>query len=241
MEAQSKRLWIVTVSNITATILFLVVFYAATYASTFVRVMIANWPTFILLLISLALSVAGLRLTKRPASSTSRRVALVVNGGALVLDSLIILGLGTMFAASPMERLLSFMRSPADRAIQEDLIRESVFWYRLEHVQGNGPFFLSIDGKDPSDTFMARFATSSKAVKKASGSYFEKDGWLRDRSTGEKGMEFSVKQISWLSSDSVEIHGGTYCGGLCADGGIYRLRKKGGRWEVKGYEEQWVS
>lgn len=44
----------------------------------------------------------------------------------------------TLCASIP--QLLSFLRSPADRAIQEDDIRESVFRNRLEHVQGNGPF-----------------------------------------------------------------------------------------------------
>jgi hypothetical protein len=135
-------------------------------------------------------------------------------------------------------------RSPADRAIEEDDIRESVFRYRIEGVKRNGPFFLSINGKDPSETFMARFGTSNKIVKKGSGSYFKKDpfpGWLRDRSTDQEGMSFSVGSISWLSSDRVEVRGRMYCGGLCADAGIYRLRKMKGRWVVDQYEVQMVS
>jgi hypothetical protein len=95
METQSKRLWIVTLSNIAVAILFFVVIYFAMFA----RVVLASWPTFILLLISLAVSITALRLTKRSASSTSRRVAFAVNGSALALDSLIILGLGTIFAS----------------------------------------------------------------------------------------------------------------------------------------------
>jgi len=137
-----------------------------------------------------------------------------------------------------------FFSRPADRAIQENDIRESVFRYRMEHLNGNGPIFLSIDGKDPSDTFMARFAELNKTVKKASGSYFKKEpfpGWLRDRSTDEKGMTLSVDCISWMSLDRVEVRGGMYCGGLCADGGVYRLRKKDGRWVVEQYEVQMVS
>jgi|SRR5579864_2340899 len=240
MEAQSKRLWIVTLSNIVVTILFIIVVYCALFA----RVVLADWPTFILLLIGLALSVIGLRLTKRVASSTSRRVAFAVNGCALALDSLIVLGLGTMFAAAPMERFLSFLRSPANRAIQEDDIRESVFRYRMDVPHRDGPFFLSIDGKDPSDTFMARFANADRKVKKASQSYFRKDpppGWLRDRSTDEQGVSFSVGTISWLSLDRVEVRGGMYCGGLCADWGIYRLKKKSGRWAVEDYKVEGVS
>lgn len=240
MEAQSRRLRIVTLSNVAITILFVVVIYFA----MFVRVVLAAWPTLILLLIGLGLSVTGLRFTKRVVSRTPRRVAFVVNGCALALDSVIILGLGAMFAVAPMERFLSFLRSSADRAIQEDDIRESVFRYRLDHPHREGPFFLSIDGKDPSDTFMARFASADRKVKKASQSYFKSTlprTGLRDRSTDEHGVWFSVGAISWLSLDRVEVGGGMYCGSLCADGGIYRLKKKAGRWEVESYEEKWVS
>jgi hypothetical protein len=133
-----------------------------------------------------------------------------------------------------------FWRIPADRAIQEDNIRESVFRYRIEPWQGNGPFLLSVDRKDPNDAFMARFATLNGTVKKASASYF-KEGWLRDRSTDEKAVAFSVDSICWRSLDRVEVRGGMYCGGLCADGGIYRLRRKNGRWVVEEYERQWDS
>ena len=38
---------------------------------------------------------------------------------------------------------LHFLRNPADRAIQEDDIRD--FRYRIERAGGSGPFFLSID------------------------------------------------------------------------------------------------
>jgi hypothetical protein len=240
VEAHSKRLWIVTLSNVAVTILFIVVIYGA----VFVRVLLAGRPTFILLLIGLALSVTGLRFTKRVVSRTPRRVAFVVNGCALALDSLIILGLGTVFAEAPIERFLSSLRSPADRAIQEDDIRESVFRYRMGYPKRNCPFFLSIDGKDPSDAFMRRFAALGRTVKKESESYFKKDQsnrWLRDRSTGEEGVAFSVGPISWLSSDRVEVSGGMYCGILCADGGVYRLKKKEGHWVVDEYKEQWVS
>ena len=141
--------------------------------------------------------------------------------------------------------VLFVSRSPTDRAIEEDDIRESIFRYRIEGAKGNGPFFLSINGEDPSETFMARFAISNKiAVKKASGSYFKEQpspGWLRDRSTDKEAIYFSVGSISWMSLDRVEVRGGMYCGGRCADAGIYRLRKKKDRWVVDQYEVQMVS
>jgi len=78
-------------------------------------------------------------------------------------------------------------------------------------MKGNGPFFLSIDGKDPSDTFMTRFVMLNVPPKKESESYFKKEpfpGWLRDRSTDEKAMMFSVGYIRWKSVHRVEVHGG---------------------------------
>jgi hypothetical protein len=135
-------------------------------------------------------------------------------------------------------------RTAADRLIQEDDIRESVFRYRIDYPKRNCPVFLSIDAKDPSDAFMRRFAASGRTVKKASESYFKEDpapGWLRDRSTDEEGVAFSVGPISWQSSDQVEVRGGMYCGGLCADAGIYKLKKKERHWVVVEYKELMVS
>jgi hypothetical protein len=55
----------------------------------------------------------------------------------------------------------------ASRSIEEDRIREAVLRYLIEstvrlHV------FLKIDGKDPSDRFMAQFADLNRAVEKGS-------------------------------------------------------------------------
>jgi hypothetical protein len=124
-----------------------------------------------------------------------------------------------------------------DRATDEDNIREAVFRYRMNEMKGDSPIFLSINGKDPSDTFMARFADSKKGLKKASQSYVKKDPFpsLRDRATGQPGMSFSVGAITWVSSNHAEVRGGMYCGGLCADGGEYLLEKKQGHWVVTKY------
>ena len=145
--------------------------------------------------------------------------------------------------ASAPDSILAW-RSPVDRSLQEDDIRESIIRYRMERLKGGGPVFLSIGDKDPSDSFMARFAGSKNKVKKASQSYFKKDpfpGWLRDRSTDEQGISFSVSSINWLSTDRVEARGGMYCGGLCADAGTYRVEKKRGRWVVVDYKVEMVS
>lgn len=132
-------------------------------------------------------------------------------------------------------------RAPVDRAAQEDDIRETVFRYRMDRTKADGPFFLRIDGKDPTDTFMERFKNSTKIVKKATESYFKMDpppGWVRDRSTDLQGMSFSVGSISWLSPLRVEVSGGMHCGALCGDRGTYLLQNKEGHWVVIEYKVQ---
>ena len=131
-------------------------------------------------------------------------------------------------------------RAPADRMIQEDDIREAVFRYRIESENPSARVFLRIDGKDPSDTFMTRFAESNPPVKKSSGAYLKSPS-LRDRFTGEQAVDLSVGSISWISVDRVELPGSSYCGIRCADTGIYRVVKKNGRWLVEKYEIHFIS
>jgi hypothetical protein len=61
-----------------------------------------------------------------------------------------------------------FAKQSPDRAVEEHNVREAVFRYRMIGWKSKGPFFLSIDGKDPIDSFMARFASSKMTVKKES-------------------------------------------------------------------------
>jgi hypothetical protein len=124
--------------------------------------------------------------------------------------------------------------------IQEDDIREAVFRYRISSKNSNSRVFLRIDGKDPSDTFMARFADLNPPVEKASGARL-KSTWLRDGLTGEQAVELSVGSISWISVDRVEVPGSSYCGMRCADVGIYRVVKRNGHWVVEQYEVKGIS
>src|ERR1700680_2277700 len=59
-----------------------------------------------------------------------------------------------------------------DLHTQEDDIREAIFRYRIGTEKSTTTIFLSINGKDPSGEFMARFSNSQLPVKKASGSHF---------------------------------------------------------------------
>jgi len=127
---------------------------------------------------------------------------------------------------------------------QEDDIREAIFRYRIGAKQSTSSIFLRIDGKDPSDEFMVRFLNSKLHVKKASGSYFKKDpfpGYLCDRTTGKEAIEYSVGSIRWIDDERVEVQGGMYCGGLCADAGTYRVTKKNDYWTVEKYDVRMIS
>lgn len=85
MEAQSKRLWIVTLANIAVICLWL-------------SALDRDWLFYTLPLIGLALSVTGLWFAKGVASRASRRVASVVNWSAFALDLVIILASATRFS-----------------------------------------------------------------------------------------------------------------------------------------------
>jgi hypothetical protein len=145
--------------------------------------------------------------------------------------------------AAPAPPLLT-VRIPPNRIFEEDDIREAVFQYLIEIRKFPGQVFLSIDGNDPSDAFMSRFSDEKNFPTKISRSYFKKDpfpGWLRDRTTNEKGVGFNVSSISWISTIEVEVKGGSYCGGLCADAGVFKVTKKNGRWKVDYYRIRLVS
>lgn len=106
MEARSKWLWTVTVANVAFAALLLLVIYNIMLALAVLAPEISGWPLYVLLPIGLALSVTGLRFTKGVASRALRRGASVLNGCALALDLLVVLGLATMFFGSTKERFL---------------------------------------------------------------------------------------------------------------------------------------
>ncbi len=106
MEAQSKWLWTITIPSAVVASLLMVVVHSIMLALAVIAPEISGWPLFILLPISLVLSVTGLRFAKTSVSSVARRVAFVINGFALAFDLLIILSVATIFFGSTSERFL---------------------------------------------------------------------------------------------------------------------------------------
>lgn len=103
-------------------------------------------------------------------------------------------------------------------------------------------FFVEIDGKDPSDDFIKRFADVPRTIKKVSEEVPNKGPHQPiDKSTRRAGIVFSAEHLRWSCSDSVELEGGYYCGGLCAAGTTYKLRRENGKWVIKSSQMNWIS
>jgi hypothetical protein len=82
---------------------------------------------------------------------------------------------------------------------------------------------------------MRRFKGIPRQIKPASQGYFEKEpfpGWLHDKDSGERAIEFHVSSVIWKSDSLVEAKGGYYCGGLCAVMYVFKLEMQKGKWVV---------
>jgi hypothetical protein len=96
-------------------------------------------------------------------------------------------------------------------------------------------YFVSLNGKDPSDEFVKRFSDVPRIVKKASSSQIRMSGssGVLDRETQQTGIIFKANAIRWLQADTVEVDGGYYCGGRCASAITFTVHQEAGHWEVK--------
>jgi hypothetical protein len=96
-------------------------------------------------------------------------------------------------------------------------------------------FYVSINGKDPSDAFMERFLNIPGTVKKVSSSKIDEQRMnaVIDKSTGQPGIIFRADEVRWLGENSVEVNGGYFCGGLCAAAITLKLEREEGKWIVK--------
>jgi hypothetical protein len=140
-----------------------------------------------------------------------------------------------------LSNLLPPSPSPVFQIQEQDVqeISETIFRYCIRQHGSTGIFFLSIDGKDPTNEFMERFS-GPLLVKKVSGSHVT-DGWLRDRTTGKRAMLLSLGGVRRLGPNVFEVKGGSYCGARCADGGVYRVAKRNGHWLVEQYDIHFES
>ena len=121
-------------------------------------------------------------------------------------------------------------------AKEDDDIREIVIraLFRDAGIRGGVKvFFLSAEEwrTDPTDGFMARFASNKPPVRKVSLSA-EKEGKVFDKQTGERGVIFSVMNLRRKSDTEVQIDGSVYRAGLNGYTDTYTLTKKSGKWKI---------
>lgn len=103
-------------------------------------------------------------------------------------------------------------------------------------------FFVSVEGKDPTDDFIDRFRDIPRTIKKASSEEPNKGPHTPvDKSTHRTGIIFSADTIRWLSDNSAEVKGGYYCGGLCAAGITFKVKRENGKWIIKNSHMNWIS
>jgi hypothetical protein len=104
-------------------------------------------------------------------------------------------------------------------------------------------FFISINDKDPSDAFVARFGDIPRRVKKDSQAVTDPSLSRRilDQETHQRGIVFGADAIRWRSHDSVDVEGGYYCGSLCASEETFKVRRQEGTWVVKKSRVKSVS
>jgi len=134
---------------------------------------------------------------------------------------------------------------------QEDAVREAVFRYQFTNNAAHGPataekmietYYLSIGEKDgdPSVALMKRFAGHKPSVRKVSECSTAKMR-VTDKQTGKLGLIFRVRSIKWISDTEAEVKGGYYEDGRSASGNTYRVRRKGGIWQITKDKMDWIS
>ena len=134
-------------------------------------------------------------------------------------------------------------QSPAvTRARQTDNIYEALFRHQMQPYGPPLIIFLEINGANPSDKFMARFADDTQSVKKRSAAKSAgPGGTVVDTMTGAAGVRLSAGPITWLDDVKVQVEGGYVRAGKHGRGGDFVLELRDGEWIVTGETPTWES
>ena len=118
-------------------------------------------------------------------------------------------------------------------AKESDAVHEAAIRYFLD----NGiPCYLhvaclDIDGKDPTDEFMARLSGVARPIRRRSECHWQTMGGVWT-STGERGALVGSGALRWKSRTKVEATAGYWSSGLDSRSHAYTLRKEKGKWRV---------
>lgn len=132
------------------------------------------------------------------------------------------------------------------RPKDEDNVREvafkSLIYETAAAQEGYRVYFLSIGltwtddnhftYKDPSDELMKRFAGRTPPVKEVSQSRKGERGGVLDKSTGQRGVIFTVTDLKWISDQEAEVTCSVYKSGLNGFSDRYTLSRKNNQWRV---------
>jgi hypothetical protein len=90
---------------------------------------------------------------------------------------------------------------------------------------------------DPSRQLLNRFAGNVPPVKMYSEASVA--GTVTDKQTGDRGVLFRAAAVQWISSDVVQVDGGSYIGSRGADTFLYYMSRRNGVWAVDSTRWLW--
>jgi len=150
--------------------------------------------------------------------------------------------IGRLMAEEAVRRKAPRPAGPALQKAEEDNVREVAFKTLIYEAgaarEGYRVYFLSVSKTrtntpfDPSDGFMKRFAGRTPPVKKVSQSQMGDGGKVLDKSTGQRGVIFTVTDLKWISDEEVEATCDVYMAGLNGYTYKFTLSRKNNQWKV---------
>jgi len=122
---------------------------------------------------------------------------------------------------------------------RENAIKEAVFSYQIKtagHPKGTSFFFVadytSGKPKDPPKEMVEHLQSLFGLVKPFSRCEVLKEKGIVDKDTGDLGIVFSVKSITWINANEATIEGGYFMGTKSASYFQYRVAHKENKWAV---------
>ena len=123
-------------------------------------------------------------------------------------------------------------------------IAESVFRHQIKECAENTSlrvFLLSLQGKDPSDELMKRFAGDSITVKKRSAlARSETNNEFIEKESGKSAALLSIDKLKLLKDGGAEVEGSCGYADWAARGYKYSLVREEKRWIVKHADPTWI-
>src|SRR5437773_6013676 len=106
MRGRVSWLRIITFANVVVAALVILVLYGTMLALSVLAPEISSWQLLTLLAIGVPISVVGLRLTTNLDSRRWRWLGLTVNGAAIALYAVIIIGIGVLLISTTNRRFI---------------------------------------------------------------------------------------------------------------------------------------